>query len=886
MAATLLTTLKKYPAVINFLIKHPKIHRRLNRGFISQYTAPIAPRPRPFSLRSDHTSWVSLNDRRYTGRQLPADHDHKPLPDFQETLDLWKRQGSNEIPSQDTSLLFAFFAQWLTDSFLRTDVEDIRRNKSNHEIDFCQLYGQTPEQTDILRSGVGGKMKTQTIKGEEYPPYLFDPEKMTPDNLVYASDEFAQLYDPKILGPIIKGFDPDRLKYMFATGLEHGNTQIGYTALSTVFLREHNRTCDLLTAAYPDWSDERLFDTARNITMVLYLNIILREYVAQVGVVTFPFDAEPGWPEQQRWYRNNWINVEFSLLYRWHSMVPELFCVKNQNLSVKEYRRNPQIVPELGVDAILTAASTQTAGKIGLQNTHHMFFEMFDGKAMSVQSQTLKMARDFKLRSMNDYREFFQLDRITEFTDLVDDPAMAAKLAEMYETPDDIEWIVGLFAEKHGTDEMMGDLMLHMVAYDAFTHALTNPLLSENIYSPETFSNVGMDIINTTGGLRDIVARNVPEPAGVIASFQSIRDIPGSTRFTRLGGLAETLDFIKRLGWAAYFDRKKSICGSTVFRGYALQPQTFILDAMGCEVFTNWDGRLRKETSFGIANAPSALTGGKTPTVFQNGPNHDAYKALYAQILSQRDGDLDKAFEKVFTRHTDRWTSAKSIRFSPCIEEFTMDFVFEWIFDLTLPTKDLTLVYNSIFGHKSWSMTQLNPKSDYHKSLKILSRIKPKLQSSPRFAAYTEMAKSHGLDDQDDLLEQLLFLVGMNSYLGLQSLLKSLIGELSNHKGHTDTLRTNLHASGPAAATPFITETLRLHPPVFFIHGVAEKDFVLTSKSGNFHIPKGERLTGVIPCVQRDAEVFDDPHLFNPDRPKSNSAAASMIWSHVHQDRA
>ena len=35
--------------------------------------------------------------------------------------------------------LFMLFAQWFTDSFLRTERSDWRKNTSTQEIDFCQI---------------------------------------------------------------------------------------------------------------------------------------------------------------------------------------------------------------------------------------------------------------------------------------------------------------------------------------------------------------------------------------------------------------------------------------------------------------------------------------------------------------------------------------------------------------------------------------------------------------------------------------------------------------------------------------------------------------------------------------------------------------------------
>ena len=68
--------------------------------------------------------------------------------------------------------MFVFFAQWFTDSFLRTDLTDFRKNESNHEIDLCQIYGRNIAATDLLRSHVGGHLKSQVIDGRGVPRLL------------------------------------------------------------------------------------------------------------------------------------------------------------------------------------------------------------------------------------------------------------------------------------------------------------------------------------------------------------------------------------------------------------------------------------------------------------------------------------------------------------------------------------------------------------------------------------------------------------------------------------------------------------------------------------------------------------------------------------------
>ncbi len=51
--------------------------------------------------------------------------------------------------------------------------------------------------------------------------------------------------------------------------------------------------------------------------------------------------------------------------------------------------------------------------------------------------------------------------------------------------------------------------MATMVAVDAFSQALTNPLLTRENFNTETFSEVGMAQIQSTKSLNDIVQRNI-----------------------------------------------------------------------------------------------------------------------------------------------------------------------------------------------------------------------------------------------------------------------------------------------------------------------------------------------------------------------------------------
>ena len=64
-----------------------------------------------------------------------------------------------------------------------------------------------------------------------------------------------------------------------------------------------------------------------------------------------------------------------------------------------------------------------------------------------------------------------------------------------------LDFYVGLFAEDPRSSSPLGELMTHMVAIDAFSQALTNPLLSEPVYSrgESVFGEPGWNLIKDKG---------------------------------------------------------------------------------------------------------------------------------------------------------------------------------------------------------------------------------------------------------------------------------------------------------------------------------------------------------------------------------------------------
>ena len=488
----------RFPEAINDLENIAVQNPAINAFVLDRLASRTAPRPHPFSLASDYTSWTSLTDRSYTGRHLPnADQayvDALATVDLKQVGELFRRPADGMIPCQRSSTMFTAFAQWFTDGFLRTNAADPRRNTSNHEIDLCQIYGLKDDITDQLRAKQGGRLKSQWIDQEEFPPYVFENGALKP--------EFSRL---TVLGPketrmplqLTPEQAEQRQALMFATGTERANSTLGYALLNTLFLREHNRIAGVLAAAY-NWDDERLFQTARNVLIVVLIKIVVEDYIAHISGVHLKADPSVGY--NKSWYRTNWMTIEFDLLYRWHALTPDRFNTPAGLVGLTDYMYNNAMITDHGLGKNLAAMSRQRAGKIALFNTADFLFY--------IEQLNIDYTRRFKLRSYNEYRSCFGLRRARSFADINQDPLVQEKLAALYRTVDDIEWYVGMYAEEHPPLAIMGELQTTMVANDAFSQALTNPLLSERVFNRNTFSEKGWDIIQDTDSLDQILQRN------------------------------------------------------------------------------------------------------------------------------------------------------------------------------------------------------------------------------------------------------------------------------------------------------------------------------------------------------------------------------------------
>ncbi|KAG7279427.1 hypothetical protein CRUP_024246 [Coryphaenoides rupestris] len=259
-------SLKPSPNTVHYILTHFKgfwnivNNMSVLRDAIMRYVltsrSHLIASPPTYNADYGYKNWEAYSNLSYYTRTLPPVAKDCPtpmgvlgkkeLPDIKMLAEKLLARRQFVPDPQRSSLMFAFFAQHFTHQFFKSDMKmgPAFTRAKGHGVDLNHVYGDNLERQYKLRLFKDGKLKSTgtvetVIDGEVYPPTV--------------ADVGAEMHYPPHVPT----------EQRFAVGHEAFGLVPGLIMYATIWLREHNRVCDVLKEVHPDWDDDRLFQTTR-----------------------------------------------------------------------------------------------------------------------------------------------------------------------------------------------------------------------------------------------------------------------------------------------------------------------------------------------------------------------------------------------------------------------------------------------------------------------------------------------------------------------------------------------------------------------------------------------------------------------------------------------
>lgn len=395
----------------------------------------------------------------------------------------------------------------------------IYANQETHWWDASQIYGSGIEKQKEIRTFVDGKIK------------------VTDDGRLPAHET-------------INGID--------TTGFEE-NWWVGVGLLHTVFAREHNSICDALKKAYPELSDQRLFEIAWLVVSALIAKIhtvewttcVLRHPALQIGMNANWYGA------LGETFRDNFgrlgdsealsgvlgsstahhaapfsLTEEFVSVYRMHPLIPDDWTfhsltsgeeLESRNFTELQGAHTRDFMDRLEFGDMWYSFGLASAGAVCLHNYPNALRSLrrIDGQVTDLATLDIVRDRERGIPRYNDFREMLRMPRRKTFDEITPNRQWAREIADIYRGDiDSVDLQIGMQAEKPPKGFGFSDTAFRIFILMASRRIKSDRFLTTD-FRPEVYTKVGFDWVNNTS-MKDVLLRHYPELGPVIGDVERV----------------------------------------------------------------------------------------------------------------------------------------------------------------------------------------------------------------------------------------------------------------------------------------------------------------------------------------------------------------------------
>ncbi|KAL3833220.1 hypothetical protein ACJIZ3_007956 [Penstemon smallii] len=340
------------------------------------------------------------------------------------------------------------------------------------------------------------------------------------------------------------------------------NPWAGVLALQALFVKEHNAICDALKKEHPKFEDEELYLHARVVTSAVIAKIHTIDWTVELlktdmlragmrvnwygllgkklkdkyghigiggnvlsGILGLKNPNDHGVPYS--------LTEEFVAVYRMHSLLPDNFLLRNIEAApnkspplIKQIDMAEMIgqtgidhLSKIGFEGQMVSMGHQACGALELWNypmwLRNLTAQNVDGsdRPNPVDLPALEIYRDRErsIARYNDFRRALFLIPISKWEDLTNDNEAIETLREVYnDDVEELDILVGLMAEKK-----IKGFAISETAFFIFLLMATRRLEADrnftSDFNEEVYTKKGLEWVNTTESLKDVLDRHYPE---------------------------------------------------------------------------------------------------------------------------------------------------------------------------------------------------------------------------------------------------------------------------------------------------------------------------------------------------------------------------------------
>ncbi|XP_034944440.1 peroxidase-like [Chelonus insularis] len=329
-----------------------------------------------------------------------------------------------------------------------------------HYMDLSIVYGSSEKTANNLRRFKKGLMKTIIRNQREWLPSVPYANVSADCN----ADSFNNI--------------------CYTAGDTRVNQNPQLTVLQILLIREHNRIARILKKINSHWNDETIFQESRRIVIAEYQQISYYEWMPIIVGPENAYNHKLIYEIGENEYIDDYdVNVNPSVLNEhsngafrvFHSLIAGYLKLiaedrsSQKSLRLSDWFQKPGIIEQANnMDDLTRGLADQPEQARNEYYDHEITLYLFRGLSKlgsDLKALDIHRGRDHGLPTYNDYRSFCGLKRAQTWSDFADwiSPKNIQKLIQLYESPDDVDFVVGGSLEENSEDALTGPTFLCVI---------------------------------------------------------------------------------------------------------------------------------------------------------------------------------------------------------------------------------------------------------------------------------------------------------------------------------------------------------------------------------------------------------------------------------------